>query len=442
VAYTRRVKINRLIVIFLFAAYLPDLAAFADDPVRIEIKSSWKGLGPSGEKRITITGKGGKYSAEGRAVSAKAVTELLTLLEDPVVQEPTLESCGIDEAWLDRNYRTGLQDYTHRKIRDLSLQQVELFRSRFTDVHRADAAFGDLFKDWHTDDYPEISVTVQKGHAQYGIQSNSQHPFMLPWAGIDRPRGGYSCEISRAIAALASKDFPNRARLTPGNGFRWDLTEQIMDSIRHEWNLLDTENKVGPEVAPVLARFTPLELAISNLSSIDLDGRQAWNAKLRSPEFPSNLVFGVSLRYDGRTLNGIDTLLAQVPKYAKLVLSIPWLNKYLEDHSDSTIELRYVDGRSLSPKAEKSFAEDMRKHDKAQLGDAASRQPTEDAFLEIDSGSGCWSRAIVLPTKEVLLWHFKCDSVLGFAAKDFDTWDYYSWRSTGTIIGLDGKIVR
>lgn len=93
----------------------------------------------------------------------------------------------------------------------------------------------------------------------------------------------------------------------------------------------------------------------------------------------------------------------------------------------------------MSPKAEKKFAEDMRKHNKAELSDAASRQPTEDAFLEV-SEPGCWSRAIVLPTKEVLLWHLTCDLVLGFAAKDLDVWDYYSWRSTGAIIGPEETI--
>jgi hypothetical protein len=71
-----------------------------------------------------------------------------------------------------------------------------------------------------------------------------------------------------------------------------------------------------------------------------------------------------------------------------------------------------------------------------------SQAAVDSAFIEVDTGSGCWSRAVVLSTKEVLLGHFQCDSALGFAAKDFDTWDYYGWRSTGTLVDPDGTLVR
>jgi hypothetical protein len=70
------------------------------------------------------------------------------------------------------------------------------------------------------------------------------------------------------------------------------------------------------------------------------------------------------------------------------------------------------------------------------------QQAANSAFVEVNAGGGCWSRAIVFPTKEVLLWHFQCESPLGFAAKDFDTWDYLGWRSTGTLVNPDGTLVR
>ena len=69
-----------------------------------------------------------------------------------------------------------------------------------------------------------------------------------------------------------------------------------MSTVEHEWNALDTEFKVGAELAPVFARFTPLKSAISNLSSIDLDGDKAWNSELQSKELPPNLIVGVSVR--------------------------------------------------------------------------------------------------------------------------------------------------
>jgi hypothetical protein len=116
--------------------------------------------------------------------------------------QPSLEACGINERWLLASYTRGLENYTHERVSNLSPKQVELFRAHFTDVANAQAAFAELFKGWHTDDYPELSVTVDVGVMEFGVQSRSQHPFMLPWFGMDRPRGGYNCQISQAIAAL------------------------------------------------------------------------------------------------------------------------------------------------------------------------------------------------------------------------------------------------
>lgn len=114
----------------------------------------------------------------------------------------------------------------------------------------------------------------------------------------------------------------------------------------------------------------------------------------------------------------------------------------MQTRPETTFELRYVDGRSLSPKAQTSLIEDLRTHGKKELAEVVSQKAADSAFIEINAGSGCWSRVIVLPTKDVLLWHLKCDSVLGFAAKDFDTWDYYGWRSTGMLVKPDGMLVR
>jgi hypothetical protein len=254
-------------------------------------------------------------------------------------------------------------------------------------------------------------------------------------------RGGYSCDISRAIARLLPKGFSNKERLVLGDGFRWQLTERTMRNIEQEWNMLDTEFKVGPAVAPIFAHYTPVESAISNLSSIDLDGGEAWNAQLRSNDLPSNMLVGASLHYyKKKELPGVDELLTRLPNYSRLVLSVPWLMRYMAAYPEATAELRYVDGRSLSMKAQASLIKDLQEHGKPELAAMVAHQGAESAFLEINAGSQCWSRMIVLPSREVLIWHFKCDSVLGFPARDFETWDYYGWRSVGALVKEDGTL--
>jgi hypothetical protein len=213
-----------------------------------------------------------------------------------------------------------------------------------------------------------------------------------------------------------------------------------MSSIRHDWDLLDTENRVGQELGPVFAHFIVLESQISSLSSIDLDGDQAWNAKLAMQSLPSNFAIGASLRYRGKPLGGVDSLLVDAPRYAAVALSVPWLRKYVENNSQVRVEMRYVDGRSISPKAIEGLREDMKGHGREALLRVVSEHLAESVFLEVQDQPDCWSRSIVLPNSDTILWQFQCNSPLQFPAASFKTWDCYGWRCTGTLIAADGRI--
>jgi hypothetical protein len=424
------------------------LYASATDPITIKITSSWGGLGEPTSGELIIVGKGRNFVANGQTVNAEAVRSLLMALELPPVDQPTLSECGIKQEWLLANYKSALENYTHTKVKDLAPNGVELFKDKFTNPADAQSTFAELFGEWHTDDYPKMTVTVRSADREYGVESDSQHPFMLPWFGIDRRRGGYSCQISHAIATLLPKKFSNRERLVPGHEFLWRMTSQTMRAIKHEWDLFDTEFKVGPSVAPIFSHYTPVESAISNLSSIDLDGAEAWNAKLQSPDLPSNFIVNVSLNYREKSLPGVDALMREVPIYSRLVLSVPWLSDYIAAHPRSKVELHYVNGRSLSLKAERDLAQDLRQHGKDELASRVSNQAAQCAFLEIqtipgtDTTTACWSRAVVFPNKELLIWHFQCDSVMLFSSGQFSTWDYYGWRSTGALVEPDGTLAK
>jgi hypothetical protein len=416
------------------------LIAVAQENVEIRIESKWGGLGTPARELLDITGQSGSFKSNGQKVNTSKVAELLAAIEEPPISQPSLDECAVNRRWRESNYAVALQNLTHRRIGQMSAEEVELFKAHFVEAKYADLLFTELLKSWHTDDYPQISVTAKSASNEYGVRSESQNAFMLPWVGFDKPRGGYSCRISQAIAALLPKDFPNRTRLSSGIGFRQSLAESAMSSIRPEWNMLDTEFRLGPQIAPIKSKFTLVRSEISNLSSIDLDGTESWNAILRQSDLPPNLSIGVSLPYRHRKITGTEELIVKAPSYAQLVLSVSWLKQYLEEHRAASAELRYVNGRSLSPQATDSLTADLNTHSKTGLAHAVAEGSSSAAFLEINDGSGCWSRLVVLSSRDSLLWHFKCDTVLGFAADQFHTWDYYGWRSSGTLIAPDKTV--
>jgi hypothetical protein len=431
-------KDRRIILASVFTIF--SALASAQSSIQIEIKSSWWGRGSAPDSQLLVAGSNGQFSASSKRVDPVKVQELLDAINADQIAEPSLRECGADQAWLETNYAQALEGLTHRKLQNLSKEQIKLFRSGFTGEQSSESAFESLVNGWHTDDFPKLSVDIREGGREFGVSSGSQSPFMLPWAGLDEPRGGYSCRISRAIYALLPKKFTNRERLSLGVGFRRDLAGQIMHEIGPDWNRLDAQRLVGSEIAPIVERFTLLSSEVSNLSSIDLDGLEAWNARLRSKDLPPNLIIGVSLSRKKGKLPAVDAFVSRSPEYAELVLSVPWLHAYLNDKPNSKIELRFVNDRSLSWKAERDLAQDLRSHGKPELAERVDRDAAESAFIEVNSHDSCWARALVFPDRTVLLWHFQCDQALGFHASQFSTWDFYGWHSVGAMIEPDGSL--
>lgn len=230
----------RYVAFLLLATFATVSNAVGTEPESIEIVSQWTGFGTPQESRVTFVRRNGKYMAGRKAVRAKAVDDLLSAIAEPFVAKLSLGACG--DQWLNDNYKAALEQQTHRKLDRLSPDQVESFRSRFTDRHNAESVFLEPFKYSYSDTYPDVSVILRSGGKEYGVRSRSQHPFMLPWDGVEGPAGGYNCKISEAVADLVGRKFSNRS-LFAGEEFREALAGEVMAAIKHDWDLLDTKHK-------------------------------------------------------------------------------------------------------------------------------------------------------------------------------------------------------
>jgi hypothetical protein len=432
--------LTRFVLLSVALVLYPGLSSAQD--LSITIKTTWAGLGEIRNPitDVVISGNRGGYRVNGKHIEDGKVAAFLSAVDEPAVLAPSLENCGITPTWLERNQLKAVEDATPQKLKSLSPAQIDLFRSHYTDLRLVQTLLEKMFDSFHTDDFPQISVRISRKDADdILLESDSQYPWMLPWFG-EPGTAGYNCHISQTLAALLPANAVNRSRLSVNDGFRYDLAQDVMGAIRDEWDKLDTDWHVGSQIAPILSRFDLTDTKLICRSSIDVDGC-GWNATLSSPKLPTGLVVGVTLYRDQKYhLAGVGDFMRNIDAYMDLASSVPWLSSYVRQHPGISVEIRFVQDRSLSVNALKSLTEDLNKNGKSDLADRVIREKDAIVFLQVEE-TGRWSRWIVFPDRKMLLWHFQTDSALGFKSAGMKVWNYYGWNGAGILVSPEGAIV-
>jgi hypothetical protein len=102
---------------------------------------------------------------------------------------------------------------------------------------------------------------------------------------------------------------------------------------------------------------------------------------------------------------GTDKFLNDGPQFEKLVLSVPWLSKYAENHPKVPITLSFVHDTSFSNAALKVFSADMTVIGRDSLIPKVEAEKDEIAVISIGSGTS-HSQWLVFPDQHMLLWRF------------------------------------
>jgi hypothetical protein len=106
------------------------------------------------------------------------------------------------------------------------------------------------------------------------------------------------------------------------------------------------------------------------------------------------------------------------------------------------MEIRFVDDRSISPKAFDYLERTLKEMHSEELLNTVRNQLSRCAFVEFDE-DGLWSRWIVLPDRKMVLFDFWEDKVLSWTAADFQTqtrFDTKDWHMAGALITPTGTI--
>lgn len=193
---------------------------------QIQIHSSWWGWGSEKTDVVIRREADGRYLRGNDVIPDRLVNDLLGAMREPLLHAPELGNLGITQAWLHANAASALRDASGPHPVPGRAETAE-FRRLFQDPAQMRKIAADMFCDWHTDDYPAVTVAVlfENGSTLTAI-SNSQSLFMLPW-GKDAAHRTYNADISRAAAALLPGKATNQERLA-GKGLAGQLGFELL----------------------------------------------------------------------------------------------------------------------------------------------------------------------------------------------------------------------
>jgi hypothetical protein len=155
-----------------------------------------------------------------------------------------------------------------------------------------------------------------------------------------------------------------------------------------------------------------------------------------------------------KELRGINRFFEQIDNVIKLALSPAWFNRFIASHPDAQIQIRFVEGSSLSDKGLQNLSRDLTKLGKSDILQKIVDAKSQVVFIELNNHKqttepriysrsfwATWSRWIVMPNREMVLWEFEGDNVGNWSEKDFKTMDCYGWKCTGAVISEGGEIL-
>lgn len=424
--------------------------AAAQVPVReVTIRTGWGGLGGTRNKTISILGRNGKFTYNGKYVDQVKVKALIHALRAPAISAPDPTNLGVTPAWVAQQ----IADQKGRfrlEVAGATATQWALLTDTLNDFQKVARVIPSLFNYVRTDDYVGATVeVVSENGSTIHAETHSYYPFMLPWYVGANGAESYNADISRAVADLLGKKSPNKYRLA-GSALADELVETTKRSIERDWKLLGVQDQAGDALAALRSHYDVVASEINPYHNVAY-GTATYkgepeqvnlHATLRRPSFPLGVTVSVVLQKVQGGVPGIEQFLVNAKKYEDLALSVPWLNKYLKDNPKAWMTIFYVQDRSFGDKALRTFTADMRFRDRQDLIDQVSAQQREIALLNVGPGA-YW---ILFPDKHMLLWRYSyAPGLLNWNAADFSAGECTEYKEnyggcSGREITPDGQL--
>jgi len=365
---------------------------------------------------LVIYKKGNAYYLDDKEVDGNLIAALLKALSAPTISEVNAEDLGVTPAWLKAHAPSVAQHFTDTRINGEPIHR-EALESAFADSSVMDTVVPILFDNRHyfcadcvrLVTSVKISVSFEDG-TSLEARSSSKFPYMLPW--LVRSSGeavkAYNADISRATAGLMPEKSTNRSRLS-GEQLDVALGGVVLMREERESRLLDLEKETGGTLSAIRSRYTVGSANIDKYGEAGMFGAGAGESNLRlhltASGWPADFSDEVTLEYVNGSVVGTDKFLSDGARFEKLVLSVPWLRRYAENHPKVPIGLTFVHDTSLSDAALQLFSADMKAIGSGKLVPKVEAAKDQIALLTIGSGMG-HSQWLVFPDLHMVLWRY------------------------------------
>lgn len=442
-----------LAVLFLLSPIL----LFAQDRQveRIEIRSTWGGLGKPQRSQTVIVRKGAEYVADGKRIERAKIATLVKALGEPALEMPLLENLGITQLWLNENARKCIRDCVNGYIDGANPDQRQLFFTKYTDLSFAQERIEVMFQGQHTDDYPRFEAHIKfSDGSDTEISSDSQSLFMIPWKIRDsvKDQTTYNAHISQAFASILPPKFTNFSRIK-AEGLAESLAGSVLRGTEKDWKRLEVMEKVRDAVTLFEKDYEIVSMELNSYH--DSDFGTAWASKepteknlhivLRKPDYPKGFALKLILPVENDKVQNVEIFKQKIDQYLSLLNSVPWLADFIGT-SGKPVWLRFVKNRSFSEKGMRSFAADMKALGKSDLASEVEKVQDKVVVLSIGGGLEYYqSFWLILPDGRSVVWrHYYVSPIpqLSFTSKECANPRSNTKPCVGALISREGKILR
>lgn len=455
---------HRHTLLILAVALVVPVSAYATDAAirQIEIKSSWVGLGTPHKTELVIRSENGGYRLGTIKIDSASVELLRASIRQQMQIKPTLESLGLTGEWLENaaeklereaEHNDG-SDSTLYKLGHGSADQKRIFRLSYTDPSFMEKVLPELFRCCHTDDYPNVEVTIHYADGSRTIlSSHSQNEFLLPWK---MELGNTTVEtfnknISIVLAIMMPQNATNRERIS-GTGLELALAQVVMSAIESDWNLSNVKAHASKAIGKIGSAYEILSADINPYHDVtfgvyvknnDVEEEENLHVYLRRQDFPAHFGVTAILLYKEGRVSGVDEFLQGVPRYEDLALAVPWLARLRAKYPKLGTNLLWVHDKGLSDKALQNFAADMHALGKDALVREVRQVQPEVAVLNVSYGDW-W---LILPDRRMILWRYESVmGLLGWKKSDFRTHECTDYQGVtggcvGAVVSANGELM-